>query len=188
MPWVVGETAETLPRGRVATGAGLATLAPPDHPLKVLPVPQVWARLGVSSRTDLGLVYAAPASFALQAKVRAASPAGIPLAALAGAGLHIIPDVLGEDVAVTTPFALLGVVASAPARERRATWYGALRGFFPAHLGDDFAITLWLVGSAGAAWTRGSWQLGPELGVVMPTTDPEGSLVLGSFSVRRRIR
>lgn len=184
MPWVQGETAETLGPGRIGAGAGTAGLMPPVLPKEGLGVIQGWVGVGTLEFVDLRADYVAPATFHAGLKARLFQNDGWAAAATGGLGIHSIPDFRGYDIGFSTHFATGGLVVSR--RDESFRPYGALRAIVPYVGGDYPGATLWWSGVAGVELGRGALRYGPELGFVIPTSHKGDWLLQLAFSVRRR--
>lgn len=185
LPWTLGETGETLPRGRLTGGAGATALLPPFEVNEAFAVPQLWGVVGLGG-VDVRADYAFPLTFRAGIKVALPHPDGWAIAATGGVGVHGLPNVAGgsaRDVRadIHLYFADLGVVASGTGRPRP---YGALRATAPFVLGEQPAATLWSSMVVGVELGRGRLRWGPELGVVVPATHPGDALAQVGFSVR----
>lgn len=187
LPWALGETGETLPRGRLGAGAGATALLPPFEFNEAFPVPQLWGAAGLGG-VDVRADYAFPLTFRAGLKVALPHPDGWAFAATGGAGVHGLPNVTGgsgRDVRadIHLYFADVGVVASGTGYPRP---YGALRAMVPFVLGEQPAATLWSSMVLGVELGRGRLRWGPELGVVVPATHPGDALAQVGLSVRWR--
>lgn len=187
LPWALGETGETLPRGRLTGGAGATALLPPFEVNEAFAVPQLWGAVGLGG-LDVRADYAFPLTFRGGVKVALAHPGGWAIAATGGAGVHGLPNVTGgsdRDVRadIRLYFADVGVLASGTGRLRP---YGALRATVPFVLGEQPAATLWSSMVVGVELGRGRLRWGPELGVVVPATHPGDALAQVGLSVRWR--
>ncbi|MEJ2216205.1 MAG: hypothetical protein P8099_06280 [Gemmatimonadota bacterium] len=187
LPWALGETAETLPRGRVSGGVGVSGLMPPLELDEAFPVPQAWCSVGLGG-VDARADYAFPLTFRGGLKVALPHPEGWAVAATAGGGIHGLPNVAGGKARnvrsdIRLFFADAGLVVSGPGKLRP---YGAVRATLPFVLGDQPAATLWSSAVVGIELGRGRLRWGPELGVVVPATHPGDALVQLGISLRWR--
>jgi hypothetical protein len=184
MPWVMGETAETLGPGRIGAGIGAAGLAPPVLPKEGLAVIQGWVGVGTLDLLDVRADYVAPATFHAGLKARLFQSRGWAAAATGGLGYHRIPDFRGYRIGFSTRFATGGLIVSR--RHEAFRPYAAARAIVPYVGGDYPGATLWWSGVAGVELGRGALRYGPELGFFVPTSHKSDWLVQLAFSVRRR--
>lgn len=178
MPWMVGETAETLDPGTLRLDMAAAALVPPGDPARVLPVPQARLAAGVREGVDAGLTYVPPLTGQTRLRLRLARTNQWAAAGSLGVGVHGVPDLLEAGTRFGVPFATTSLQLST--RGPAPRWHGSLRAIVPAHLGDAPAFTVWLAPQVGVQLGEGPLRWGGEMGLVVPTAHAARTqLVLG---------
>lgn len=178
LPWVVGETAETVRPGAIRVDVAAAALAPPDDPAALLPVPQLRVAAGVRDGADVALSYVPPLTAHGRARLRLGRTERLAAAGAAGVGVHGVPDVLGTGTRFAVPFATTQLQLST--RGAAPRWYGSLRAIVPGHVGTAPAFTLWLAPQVGIELGEGPLRWAGEAGFVIPTSHPgRTQLVIG---------
>lgn len=178
MPWVVGETAETLDRRAVRVDVGAAALMSPGNPTDLLPVPQLRVAAGVREGMDAAVTWVPPLTGHFRLRLRLRRTERWAAAGSIGAGVHGVPDVADAGTRFAIPFATAGVQLSTRADAPR--WHGSLRAILPAHLGEAPSFTVWLAPQLGVELGADPVRWGGEVGVVVPVTHVDRSqLVVG---------
>lgn len=185
LPWVVGETAETVRPGSIRIDVAAAALAPPHDPAALLPVPQLRVAAGVREGADVALSYVPPLTAHGRARLRLARTERLAAAGVVGLGVHGVPDLLATGTRFAVPFATAQLQLSTPGPAPR--WYGSLRAIVPGHLGDAPAFTLWLAPQLGVELGEGPLRWAGEVGVVIPTNHAgRTQVVIGASAGWRR--
>jgi len=178
MPWVVGETAETLERGVVRVDLAAAALVPPGDATDLLPVPQLRVAAGVREGLDAAATWVPPLTGHGRVRLRLHRTARWAAAGSVGAGVHGVPDVADAGTRFAVPFATAALQLST--RGEAPRWHGSLRAILPAHLGEAPAFTVWLAPQLGVELGADPLRWGGEVGVVVPVTHADRTqLVLG---------